>query len=124
MRLVMRMGGGRRENIILWNTITIFATMFCEVLPDFLSFCGDLVFVSDVIIMIFIGGVMKANSKTRDQPKGPLASRLGSFGQNLSAILAAAQEFRFLFQLISTWLSALVICARLNDCKWEVSLVI
>ena len=41
----------------------------------------------------------------RDQPKGPLTGRLGSFGRNLSALLAAAQAFRFLFRLISTsWL--------------------
>ena len=64
MRLVMRMRGGRRRaNIILWNMITIFATMFCEILPDFLSFCGDLVFVSDVIKMIFILELLRPTPK-------------------------------------------------------------
>ena len=38
--------------------------------------------------------------RVRDRPKGPLASWLGSFGQNLSALLAAAQAFRFLFPSI------------------------
>ena len=67
MLLVMWMRGGRRDRtrvcIILWSMIPIFIIMFCEILPDFLSFCGDLVFVLDVIIMIFIGELWRPTPK-------------------------------------------------------------